>query len=92
MKHCLLASLLASLFSLTPAVVQAQDAAKLLNLFQSLLGTGRPVVPAAPAGGVAGALLDAALLAPNATPQSNRGSELLQLLSQSLDQISAPGG
>ena len=89
MKHCLLASLLVSLFSLTPAVAQAQDAAKVLNLFQSMLGAGQPAAPAAPAGGMAGALLGAAL-APGTSPQGNRGSDLLQLLSQSLDQIDEP--
>ena len=61
MKHCLLASLLVSSVSLRPAVAQAQDAAKVLNLFQSFLGVRQPAVPAAPAGGMAGALLGAAL-------------------------------
>ena len=91
MKQHLLYSLLASLICMSPPMAQAQDAAKVLNLFQSFLGGGQPAAPAptAPAGGLAGALLGATL-APGTAPQGNRGSDLFQLLSQSLDQIDEP--
>lgn len=91
MKQQLLFSLIASLICITPVTAQAQDAAKVLNLFQSILGGAQPATPApaAPAGGLAGALLGTAL-APAAAPQGNRGSDLFQLLSQSLDQIDEP--
>ena len=91
MKLQLLYSLLASLICSLSPLAQAQDAAKVLNLFQSFLGGAQPAPPppTAPAGGLAGALLGAAL-APGATPQGNRGSDLFQLLSQSLDQIDEP--
>ena len=81
--------LLIALICLLSPMAQAQDAAKVLNLFQSMLGTGQPASPAAPSGGMAGALLGAAL-PPGTTPQGNSGAELLQLLSQSLDQIDEP--
>ena len=91
MKQHLLSGLVASLICFAPGTAPAQDAAKVLNLFQSLLGGAQPTTPApaAPAGGMAGALLGAAL-APGATPQGNRGSDLFQLLSQSIDQIDEP--
>lgn len=91
MKQHLLYSLLASLICLSPFMAQAQDAAKALNLFQSLLGSAKPAAtaPTGPAGGLAGALLGATL-APGAAPQGNRASDLFQLLSQSLDQIDEP--
>ena len=77
-----------------PAATQAQDAAKALGgLFQSLLGGGQAVqpAPAVPnsASGLAGALLGSSL-APAAVTPGNRGTDLFQLLSQSLDQIDEP--
>ena len=91
MKLHLFYSLLASSICLLSPAAQAQDAAKMLNLFQSMLGGAQPAPPppTAPSGGLAGALLGAAL-AQGATPQGNRGSDLFQLLSQSLDQIDEP--
>jgi len=91
MKQHVIVSLLAAVICLPISMAQAQDAAKVLNLFQSLLGAGQPAkpaptVPATPAGALAGALLGTAL-APAATGQGNRGTDLFQLLSQSLDQI-----
>lgn len=89
MKQHFIYSLLTALICFVPTTTPAQDAAKMLNLFQSFLGGGQPAAPAAPAGGVAGALLGAAL-APGAAPQAGRGADLFQLLSQSLDQIDEP--
>ncbi|MGH6636977.1 MAG: M48 family metalloprotease [Polaromonas sp.] len=82
------------LLCLVPAAVRAQDAAKALNLFQSLMRPGQPAQPApatpqpASPAGLAGALLGAGL-APGAS-QAARGGELFQLLSQSLEQIDEP--
>ena len=82
------------LTSCIPAATQAQDAATALGgLFQSLLGGGQaaqpaPAVPNSPLG-LAGALLGSSL-APAAAMQGNRGADLFQLLSQSLDQIDEP--
>ena len=90
MRQQLLSGIVASLICFAPGTAPAQDAAKVLNLFQSILGGAQPATPApaAPAGGAAGALLGAAL-AP-AAPQGGRGADLFQLLSQSLDQIDEP--
>lgn len=76
-----------------PAATQAQDAAKALGLFQSLMGAGQaakpaPATPNSPSG-LAGALLGNSL-APGAAAPGNRGADLFQLLSQSLDQIDEP--
>ncbi len=98
MKQHLIATLVASLIGIAPAPGWAQDAAKVLNLFQSLLSgaqpttpTPTPVAPPSTTGGLAGALLGASL-APNtsASAQGNRGGDLFQLLSQSIDQIDEP--
>ena len=87
-----LAMAAALLASCIPAATQAQDAAKALGLFQSLMGAGQaakpaPAVPNSPSG-LAGALLGSSL-AP-AAAQGNRGTDLFQLLSQSIDQIDEP--
>ena len=71
MNKQLLVSSLASLICLSPVAASAQDAAKLLNLFQSVLGAAQPAATAL-------------------APQGSRGSDLFQLLSQSLDQIDEP--
>ncbi len=76
------------LLCLTSQMVQAQDAAKALNLFQSLIRPGQAAPPANPAGGVAGAVLGAAL-APAGNPAAG-GGDLFQLLSQSIEQIDEP--
>ena len=94
MKQHLLVGLTAALICITSGTATAQDAARMLNLFQSMIGGAQPATPVpvpaptAPAGGLAGALLGAAL-AP-AAPQGNLGGDLFQLLSQSLDQIDEP--
>ncbi len=92
MKEHLLAGLTAALVCTTSGMATAQDAARALGLFQSILGATQPAapapVPAAPAGGLAGALLGTAL-AP-AAAQGNKAGDLFQLLSQSLDQIDEP--
>lgn len=90
MKKHVLAGLTVALVCTASGTATAQDAARALNLFQSLLGGAQPAAPApaAPAGGLAGALLGTAL-AP-AAPQGNRGADLFQLLSQSMDQIDEP--
>ena len=93
MKQHVVSSLLASLICLTAPLAQAQDAAKVLNLFQSLMGAGQTAAPApapaAPAGGLAGALLSNTLAPAAATP-GRGGGDLFQLLSQSIDQIDEP--
>ncbi len=74
---------------------QAQDAAKALGLFQSLLGGGKAAQaqPASPvpgsAMGLAGTMLGAGL-SPAVAPQASSSGDLFQLLSQSLDQIDEP--
>lgn len=45
MKQHVIYSLLASLICLPMPMAQAQDAAKVLNLFQSLLGGGQTATP-----------------------------------------------
>ena len=80
---------LALLAGLLPAA-HAQDAGKALGgLFQSLIRPGQPAQPAQPnsPSGIAGALLGASL-APAGAPA--QGGDLVQLLSQSLDQIDEP--
>jgi len=94
MKRHFISGLLASLICLPMPMAQAQDAARVLNLFQSLLGGGQsaapaPTAPSTPVGGLAGALLGSAL-APVAATQGTRGADLFQLLSQSIDQIDEP--
>jgi len=89
MKQHFITSLLAVLICLPVATAQAQDAGRVLNLFQSLMGAGQVAAPAAPAGGLAGALLGNAL-APAAVMQGRSGGDLFQLLSQSIDQIDEP--
>ena len=93
MKPHIIFSLIGSLICLSVPVAQAQDAARALNLFQSFIGgakpTPAPAAPATPAAGLAGTLLGTAL-APAAAPQGNRGADLFQMLSQSLDQIDEP--
>ncbi len=89
MKQHVISGLLASLICLIVPMAQAQDAAKVLNLFQSMLGAGQAAAPAAPAGGLAGALLGNALAPAAATP-GRAGGDLFQLLSQSIDQIDEP--
>ena len=93
MKH-FICSLLVSMICLPIPLAQAQDAGKVLNLFQSMLGAGQaaapaPTAPTSPAGGLTGALLGSAL-APAAVTQGRSGGDLFQLLSQSLDQIDEP--
>lgn len=82
--------LLAVLACLAAAPAQGQDAAKALNLFQSLLRPGQPAAPAQPASpaGAVGNLLSG--LAPGGAAQPARAGDLIQLLSQSLDQIDEP--
>ncbi len=94
MKKHLISGLLAALIYTSAPIAHAQDPTQVLNLFQSLMGAGQqaapaPAAPTAPAAGLAGALLGTAL-APAAAPQANRGADLFQLLSQSLDQIDQP--
>ncbi len=73
---------------------QAQDAARALSLFQSLMNgaAAPPALPATPpntAAGLANALMGGAL-APGAPPQAGRAADLFGLLAQSLDQIDEP--
>lgn len=81
---------LALLAGLAPINAQAQDAGKALGgLFQSLIRPNQPAQPAQPnsPSGIAGALLGASLAPAGAAAQ---GGDLVQLLSQSLDQIDEP--
>jgi predicted Zn-dependent protease len=79
-----------------PVPAQGQDAAKAINLFQSLM---RPAPPAQapqpatpPAANPAGALtqLLGGAGAPAANAQANRATDLVRLLSQSLEQVDEP--
>ncbi|MES2281171.1 MAG: M48 family metalloprotease [Pseudomonadota bacterium] len=81
-----------------PAAAQNQDASKALNLFQNLLRGNQPAQPAqqqaapqpATPAGLAGSLLSG--FAPGATAQAARpgAGDLVQMLSQSLEQIDEP--
>jgi predicted Zn-dependent protease len=81
---------LALLACAAPMAARSQDAANAINLFQNLLRGGQPA-PAAPQpaspSGLAGSLLNS--LAPGAGAQAARpgAGDLVQLLSQSLEQI-----
>src|SRR6476620_2115773 len=77
----------ALLLCMAGQMAQAQDAAKALNLFQSLIRPGQ-AAPGNSGGGVAGAVLGAAL-APAGNPSAG-GGDLFQLLSQSIEQIDEP--
>ena len=91
MKQPVLAGLAAVLICTTSGMATAQDAARALNLFQSLLGGVQPAAPApapaAPAGGLAGVLLGTAL---SPAAAQGKGTDLFQLLSQSIEQIDEP--
>ncbi|MDB5964996.1 MAG: peptidase [Polaromonas sp.] len=81
---------LALLAILAPGLAQSQDAANALNLFQSLLRQGQatPAAPAAtPAAGRAGSLLGGLGGAQASRPAAG---DLIQLLSQSIEQIDEP--
>ncbi|MDO9402714.1 MAG: M48 family metalloprotease [Polaromonas sp.] len=80
----------------SPAFAQNQNAANALNLFQAIVGGGKPAQPSQPVppaqplspAGLAGMLTG---LAPGAAPVAKPGAaDLIQLLSQSLDQIDEP--
>ena len=89
----LLASIVLVMGLDTPA--HAQDAAKALGMFQSLLNGGStkpaPATPAFPpsAAGLANALLGGSLT-PSAAPGAARHADLFGLLLQSIDQIDEP--
>ncbi|MCJ0765230.1 M48 family metalloprotease [Variovorax terrae] len=88
-----LLALAALLAGSAPAPAQNQDAAKALNLFQSLIRPGQPAAPAAPQPANAAGALTQMLgggAAPAAAGQAANAGELIKLLSQSLDQIDEP--
>ena len=78
---------------LAPVLASAQDAAGALNLFQSLLRGGQAVPvtpqPATPAG-LAGGLIGKLVPGVGAQAGAPASGDVMQLLSQSLDQIDEP--
>ena len=79
---------------LAPVLVHGQDAAGVLNLFQSLMRSGQVVPetaqPATPAGLADAQLIGKPLPGSGAQASAAAAGDVMQLLSQSLDQIDEP--